>query len=365
MQKRGFTLIELLVVIAIIAILAAILFPVFAQAREKARQTGCVSNLKQLGVGFQLYASDNDGNFPEPITSNSGTSFSITPGTWVAGILEDPATGIPYPGNTVPAGRLAKFVDQAGIYPYLKQRGASGAGENSIYGCPDGVANHFGTTGSQQPTGANYAMNWALQAQFNMGRLIGQAPFKNNNDSNTPFPPGRYAPFNADLLYRPSQTILLYEAAQENAGAAAVANQKFDASTTRYGSIYSAVFGTKAGTFQAGTDATGATSPSATYTNDRDPAMSPADWHNGYSNFLFCDGHVKAMLPSQTESDYSRRLAEAGTGNHPCGADFFDKVKHTGTGTTDLWYPFGNGVADLDGNVYSTPNDPNPSGQPL
>ena len=58
--RIGFTLIELLVVIAIIAILAAILFPVFAKAREKARQTACASNLKQLGLVFLQYAQDYD-----------------------------------------------------------------------------------------------------------------------------------------------------------------------------------------------------------------------------------------------------------------------------------------------------------------
>src|SRR5580698_6186489 len=61
---KGFTLIELLVVIAIIAILAAILFPVFAQAREKARQITCASNLKQVGLGFIMYATDYDEIFP-------------------------------------------------------------------------------------------------------------------------------------------------------------------------------------------------------------------------------------------------------------------------------------------------------------
>src|SRR5713226_3138242 len=63
-QRRGFTLIELLVVVAIIAILAAILFPVFAQAREKARQTACVSNMKQLGYGIVMYAQDYDETLP-------------------------------------------------------------------------------------------------------------------------------------------------------------------------------------------------------------------------------------------------------------------------------------------------------------
>jgi prepilin-type N-terminal cleavage/methylation domain-containing protein len=58
--RSGFTLIELLVVIAIIAILAAILFPVFARAREKARQSSCLNNVKQLTLGFMMYAQDYD-----------------------------------------------------------------------------------------------------------------------------------------------------------------------------------------------------------------------------------------------------------------------------------------------------------------
>ena len=61
MHRRGFTLIELLVVIAIIAILAAILFPVFAKAREKARQASCSSNLKQIALAALQYATDYDG----------------------------------------------------------------------------------------------------------------------------------------------------------------------------------------------------------------------------------------------------------------------------------------------------------------
>src|SRR5438094_2389105 len=63
-RKSAFTLIELLVVIAIIAILAAILFPVFAQAREKARAISCVSNEKQVALGILMYNTDYDGRFP-------------------------------------------------------------------------------------------------------------------------------------------------------------------------------------------------------------------------------------------------------------------------------------------------------------
>jgi len=73
-MKRGFTLIELLVVIAIIAILAAILFPVFAKAREKARQTSCLSNVKQMSLGVMMYIQDYDETFPGGLMNTNGTA---------------------------------------------------------------------------------------------------------------------------------------------------------------------------------------------------------------------------------------------------------------------------------------------------
>ena len=73
-RRTGFTLIELLVVIAIIAILAAILFPVFARAREKARQTSCLNNMKQIGLGLMMYTTDWDDTYPLAYYYQNGVS---------------------------------------------------------------------------------------------------------------------------------------------------------------------------------------------------------------------------------------------------------------------------------------------------
>ncbi len=85
--RAGFTLIELLVVIAIIAILAAILFPVFAKAREKARQASCLSNLKQHGLAMNQYVTDYDGTYPPIHDVNNPTGrYYVSNGT-VAGFF--------------------------------------------------------------------------------------------------------------------------------------------------------------------------------------------------------------------------------------------------------------------------------------
>jgi prepilin-type N-terminal cleavage/methylation domain-containing protein/prepilin-type processing-associated H-X9-DG protein len=105
-KERGFTLIELLVVIAIIAILAAILFPVFARARENARRTSCLSNTKQIGLGFMMYAQDFDERMPPAYIVAADTNWK-------------------YPnGVTTDSTRTWYLL----IYPYVKNM--------QVYNCP-------------------------------------------------------------------------------------------------------------------------------------------------------------------------------------------------------------------------------------
>ncbi len=105
--KRGFTLIELLVVIAIISIIAAILFPVFAQAREKAREITCVSNARQVGIGVQMYLQDNDETMPIFYAYNSA-----------------PPSGVP--------GHVGVELE---VMPYLQNK--------DVFRCPDDAGSPF------------------------------------------------------------------------------------------------------------------------------------------------------------------------------------------------------------------------------
>jgi prepilin-type N-terminal cleavage/methylation domain-containing protein/prepilin-type processing-associated H-X9-DG protein len=130
--KRGFTLIELLVVIAIIAILAAILFPVFAKVREKARQTSCLSNEKQLGLAFAQYYEDYDEKWPSGAT-----------------------------GGTTAATEQSGFGWAGTVYPYVKSAG--------LYKCPDDstTATTFATyTVSPVSYGFNSNAAGVADAQF-------------------------------------------------------------------------------------------------------------------------------------------------------------------------------------------------------
>jgi prepilin-type N-terminal cleavage/methylation domain-containing protein len=131
-SRIGFTLIELLIVIAIIAILAAILFPVFAKAREKARQTTCTSNLKQLSLAMLQYVQDNDERFPVGApgvynTAVSGGGF----GLWMNSDVGPNPPG----GGAGWAGEIYPYVKATGTYacPDDTTREKSGNGGNTLY----------------------------------------------------------------------------------------------------------------------------------------------------------------------------------------------------------------------------------------
>ena len=139
-QTVGFTLIELLVVIAIIAILAAILFPVFAQAREKARQISCLSNLKQIGLATMMYVQDYDETYP------CG---------W----------------HPAPGGDAWRSMWRMCLQPYIQRFGnpndaydSTGFGAASIYSCPSQPANpSFGPTSYGYNTAASGLTNRQIE----------------------------------------------------------------------------------------------------------------------------------------------------------------------------------------------------------
>lgn len=120
MKQRGFTLIELLVVIAIIAILAAILFPVFARARQAAYNAGCQSNLKQIGIAMNMYSQDNEETYP----SNRVNPNATPPSPLLPGCL-----------TAVPGGyRELDWVD--GLEPYIQKTNGKDTDVATVWKCP-------------------------------------------------------------------------------------------------------------------------------------------------------------------------------------------------------------------------------------
>jgi len=148
MTKRAFTLIELLVVIAIIAILAAILFPVFAQAKEAAKKTACLSNNKQMGLGLYLYLEDYDDNLPmanyPENPNNTPSAFSYRAGPHGGYVAEN-------------------WADL--LQPYVKNY--------NVFKCPDDSSGPLMYNGAPVP---GYPLSYALNMYIYLG-LSGFAGF--------------------------------------------------------------------------------------------------------------------------------------------------------------------------------------------
>ena len=274
-RRAGFTLIELLIVIAIIGLLAAILFPVFARARENARRATCQSNLKQLGIGLIQYTQDND-----------GTLVSYTYG------LGD--FGVSYSGSgSSQAGVAWKWMDC--IYPYVKN--------TQVYNCPDNT-DAVGHTSSYQynPPGSgldatfptnpgaygSYVINGVYRHITGNNYVIGPASFAATGTltnptgylSGTPNPTGAVwsAPVVESQVADPAGTFWLADGAL---------NYKASNSFSNWGAAYYYNIDTGLPIFENATEPFHLDAGTGDYTG------KVIARHSDFTNVLFCDGHVK------------------------------------------------------------------------
>ncbi len=188
MRRRGFTLIELLVVIAIIAILAAILFPVFAKAREKARQTSCLNNAKQLGLALLQYAQDYDEVMVPCYLSNTSPTVywvhSVEPYLKNTQITKCPsATGGPpcygYNHNYLTSASLGSIVSPAETIMFVDVGQTETGAERYDYHCRPPSAMNSSTIARPNPRhndGCNLAFvdghaKWMKPSDFYYGAV--------------------------------------------------------------------------------------------------------------------------------------------------------------------------------------------------
>jgi len=252
-SKTAFTLIELLVVIAIIAILAAILFPVFAQAREKARAISCLSNLKQLGISVAMYVQDYDETFPMAV-----------PDAWWP---DWPTT----------------------VQPYVKNF--------QVFRCPDdGDTSQdpgtLGWAGIPISYAANGAIYWNGSANVTVGVMpMEQGPSVKGwlgNDC-----------ISLAAVGRPAETVELSEKhnhdVRTEAGLSTAPEGNLDFFAT--GPIFAGNYGWDGWAPTGLPDGT-ITNLTLLYPHGRNGSVSAT--HNEMANFVLCDGHAKAMHPYST-----------------------------------------------------------------
>jgi len=254
-MKRAFTLIELLVVIAIIAILAAILFPVFAQVREKARQTSCASNQKQLALAILQYVQDYDETYP---FGNQAASI------W----------------STNPSCKW-----DINIAPYVKSL--------QVFYCPDDSM-----TGSAyndwQGLGMSYGVNGLIVPHWGSPTtisVVGPMGYANQNwGGNTQTPASGGLPMAA--VTQPAASILMAEQFSADIHKASPT----DINATGAGDW--GIFGTGTDGGSGYMNIPDGSRAAAAYPNGPDGGVTAHHGGNTLANFAFCDGHVKAMRPT-------------------------------------------------------------------
>jgi len=273
--RKGFTLIELLVVIAIIAILAAILFPVFAKVREKARQTSCLSNEKQLGLGFVQYEQDNN--------------------------------------ETMPYDTSGGYYDEQGwageIYPYVKSAG--------VFVCPDD-AYKSSTPGYSE---VSYAMNSNLMASDPSLEYETQ-----------PSKPGSV--LSGQLA--PASTVLLFETQNEQV---LLANQTDQGSPSGrgmydYGNSLTGENGPQGKPFSGYTNAIYATGNIGGYTLTTIPQGAV---HTNGANYLLADGHAKFAIGNNVSGGYPALKPINEQSNPSSNTSNTTAGTAAGTGSMQLW----------------------------
>ena len=244
--RPAFTLVELLVVIAILSILAAILFPVFARARENARRSSCQSNLKQLGLGLTQYAQDFDERAPLRRVFPGGAP-----------------TGAAYSTSSGAERDYDDYSWRTLVQPYIKS--------TQLFACPSNPQRELPSLDPE--FGRSYAGNWALAAG---GAERGYF----NDQGSVPPAPATKNGLHLSEIAAPAQLISVVEM-WNNPYVAWNVERYSLAAYNDTGTIYT---GQSGGSFSGTT-----VYPDGLFTG-----------HGGTSNYLFADGHVKALRPMQT-----------------------------------------------------------------